>query len=315
MFDWNDLRHFLAVARAGSTLAAAEALKVNQTTVARRIAALEQALGARLFDRAQSGYRLTELGHELLPAAERLETEAATVARLVEQRSRKLAGTIRVTTNETIANLFLTPSLADFAELYPDVTVEVVVDPRHLDLGRGEADVALRAAQDPGTGPIVVRKLRHLPWAVYCSRDYAARHGCPADVSDLPAHKVIGSDGPLSAMTAFQWLEGAAGSAQVIARSNSLPNMLTAIRAGLGLAVLPCAMAEPEPDLVRCIGPMDEIGAPLWMITRHDAKDEPRIRAFTSFIAARIVAMRHLFELREPPPEPAPTADHASFLI
>ena len=99
MFDWNDLRHFLAVARAGSTLAGAEALKVNQTTVARRIAALERSLGAKLFDRAQSGYRLTELGHELLPAAERLEIEAATVTRLVEQRSRRLAGTIRVTTN------------------------------------------------------------------------------------------------------------------------------------------------------------------------------------------------------------------------
>lgn len=315
MFDWNDLRHFLAVARAGSTLAAAEALKVNQTTVARRIAALEQSLGARLFDRAQSGYKLTELGAELLPAAERLEVEAATVARLVEQRSRRLAGTIRVTTNETVANLFLTPSLPDFAELYPDIRVEVVVDPRYLDLSRGEADVALRAAQDPGTGPIVVRKLRHLPWAVYCSRDYAARSGCPRELDDLPKHKVIGSDGPLRDMAAFQWLEGAAGAAQVIARSNSLPNMMTAIRAGLGVAVLPCAMAEPEPDLVRCIGPLDEIGAPLWMITRSDNKDEPRIRAFTSFIAARIVSMRHLFEPRDPSPEPQPSPDHSAFLI
>ena len=315
MFDWNDLRHFLAVARSGTTLGAAEALKVNQTTVARRIAALEQALGARLFERAQSGYRLTELGHELLPAAARLEIEASTVARLVEQRSRRLAGTIRVTTNETIANLFLTPSLPDFADLYPDIRVEVVVDPRYLDLSRGEADVALRAAQHPGNGPIVVRKLRHLPWAVYSSRDYAARNGCPARVGELPRHKVIGPDGPLCEMAAFQWLEGAAGSAQVMARSNSLPNMLTAVRAGLGLAVLPCAMAEPEPDLVRCIGPMDDIGAPLWLITRSDNKDEPRIRAFTSFIAARIVAMRHLFELRDPPAEPAAPLDHAPSLI
>ena len=315
MFDWNDMRHFLAVARAGSTLAAAETLKVNQTTVARRIAALEQALGARLFDRAQSGYRLTELGRELLPSAERIETEAATVAQLVEQRLRRLAGTIRVTTNETIANVFLTPSLPDFADLYPDIRVEVVVDPRYLDLTRGEADVALRAAQHPGSGAIVVRKLRHLPWAVYCSRDYAARNGCPRSTEDLPRHKVIGPDGPLCEMAAFQWLEGSAGTAQVMARSNSLPNMVTAVRAGLGLAVLPCAIAEPETDLVRCIGPMDEIGAPLWLITREDGKDEPRIRAFTSFIAARIVAMRHLFELRDPPPEPQPPVDHSSFLI
>ena len=306
MFDWNDMRHFLAVARAGSTLAAAETLKVNQTTVARRIAALEQALGARLFDRAQSGYRLTELGWELLPAAERLETEAATVKRLVEQRSRRLAGTVRVTTNETIANLFLTPSLAEFAALYPDIRVEVVVDARYLDLGRGEADVALRASEHPGSGPIVVRKLRHLPWAVYASRDYVARNGCPADVSELPRHAVIGCDGPLASLAAFVWLEREAGSARVQARSNSLPNMVTAARAGLGLAALPCAMGEPEPDLVRCIGPIDVIGHPLWLITRSDNKDEPRIRAFTSFISARIVAMRHLFELREPAERPLP---------
>ena len=191
----------------------------------------------------------------------------------------------------------------------------MVVDPRNLDLGRGEADVALRAAQDPGSGPIVIRKLRHLPGAVYCSRDYAARSGCPRATEELPNHKVIGSDGPLAAMAAFQSLERAAGRAQVMARSNSLPNMMTAVRAGLGLAVLPCAMAEPETDLVRCIGPLDEIGAPLWMVTRSDNKDEPRIRAFTSFIAARIVAMRHLFELREPTGEPQPPADRASFLI
>ena len=97
----------------------------------------------------------------------------------------------------------------------------------------------------------------------------------------------------------------------MIARSNTLPNLLIAAQARLGLAVLPCAMAEPRQDLVRCIGPIDEPGAPLWLVPRTDLKDEPRLRAFTSFIAARIVSMRHLFELRDPdvrpeePPEPA----------
>ncbi|HEX8525374.1 LysR family transcriptional regulator [Allosphingosinicella sp.] len=303
MFDWNDLRHFLAVARAGSTLAAAEILRVNQTTVARRIAALERDLGAKLFDRAQSGYRLTQLGEELLCAAERVETEAEGVARLVQQSSRRLKGTIRVTTNETIANVFLTPSLMDFAELYPDIRLEVVVDPRQLDLARGEADVALRAGADPGSGPIVVRKLRHLPWAVYCSRDYARRNGCPGEIAQLAEHTIVGSDGPLAVMAAPMWLEQAAGAARVIGRSNSLPNMMAAVKAGLGLAILPCALAEPDPELVRCIGPMDDVGAPLWLVTRSDNKDEPRIRAFTTFISARIIAMRHLFELRDPAEE------------
>ncbi len=315
MFDWNDLRHFLAVSRTGSTLAAAAMLKVNQTTVARRIAALEQALGARLFEKAQSGYRPTELALELLPLAEQVETEAATILRLVEQRARRLSGKIRVTTNETIAAVFLTPSLPEFAALYPDICVEIVVDARHYDLGRGEADVALRAAPDPGSGPIAVRKLRDVPWGIYCSRDYAALKGRPDAVESLAAHTIIGADGPLTEMAPFQWLEAVAGPAHVIVRSNSLPNMLTAIQAGLGLAALPCAMAEPLPDLVRCIGPVEHLGTPLWLITRADSRDEPRIRAFTSYISARIVAMRHLFELGDDAPAAMPVADPSALLI
>ncbi|HWH17493.1 MAG TPA: LysR family transcriptional regulator [Allosphingosinicella sp.] len=301
VLDWNDLRHFLAVARAGTTLGASEILRVNQTTVARRIVALERALGAKLFDKMPSGYRLTELGREILPAAKQVEEEAETVIRLIEQRARRLAGAIRVTTNETIANLFLTPSLTEFAELYPDVRLDVIVDPRPLDLGRGEADVALRAGEKPGTGPIIVRKLRELPWAIYCSRDYAVRNGCPSSPEDLSRHRIIGGDGPLATMLAPSWLEQVAGTAKVVARSNSLPNLLAAVQAGLGLTVLPCALAEGDPQLIRCIGPVEELSAPLWLVTREDLKDEPRVRAFTSFISARIVAMRHLFELRQAP--------------
>lgn len=303
MFDWNDLRYFLAVARAGSTLGAAEALRVNQSTVARRVASLEQALGARLFEKRQSGYRLTDLGREILPTAQSAEREAETVLRLVEHRARRLSGTIRVTTNETIANLFLTPSMIEFAELYPDVRVDMVVDHRFLDLVRGEADIALRVGPSPGSGAIVARKLRYMPWAIYCSSDYAARHGCPASVEEFPRHKVIGGDGPLSALLALKWVEEAAGSDRVIARSNSLPNLQRAVQAGLGVAALPCAMGEPDRNLIRCIGPLDEIAMPLWLVTRSDHKDEPRIRAFSSFISARIVAMRHLFELRDAPEE------------
>ena len=189
MFDWNDLRHFLAVARAGSTLGAAEGLKVNQTTVARRIAALEQALGAKLFDKASAGYRLTELGSELLPVAERVEVEAETVLRLTEQRARRLTGTVRVTTNETIADIFLMPSVTEFCDLYPHIRLDIVVDARHLDLNRGEADVALRVGGSPGSGAIVARKLRHLPWGVYCSR------ATPREAAVRPPPKSFASTG------------------------------------------------------------------------------------------------------------------------
>jgi DNA-binding transcriptional LysR family regulator len=313
--DWNDLRHFLAVARAGSTLAAAETLKVNQSTVARRIGALEQALGVRLFDRLQSGYRLTAAGREILPAAERLEIEASTVLRLAEQRARRVAGTVRVTTNEPLANLFLNPCIREFTQLYPDVLIEVAVSNESLDLDRGEADVALRAGTQSGTGNLRVRKLRELQWSVYASRDYARRNGCPRTPGAFAGHAIIGGDAGLRRVPGPGWLERHAGSDRVVARSNSVTHMVAAVKAGLGLAALPCTLGELEPELVRCLPPPAELDSPLWLVTRADLADEPRIRTFTAFMSARIVSMRHLFEIREeqgrlePPPTTPETAN------
>ena len=300
--DWNDIRHFLAVCRVGSTLGAAETLKVNQSTVARRVTALEQSLGVRLFDRLQSGYRMTGAARELLPAAERLEIEAATIARLAEQRARRVAGSVRVTTNEPLANLFLSPCIREFTELYPDVTIEVVVTNESLDLARGEADVALRAGTQSGTGNLLVRKLRDLQWSVYSSRDYARRNGCPRDTGQLKGHMIVGGDAELARVPGPAWLERHAGSERVVARSNSVTHMVAAVKAGLGLGALPCTLGESDPELVRCLPPPRELESPLWLVTRADLADEPRIRTFTSFMSARIVSMRHLFELRPADP-------------
>src|SRR5258708_1826183 len=166
MYDWGDLRFFLAAARAGSTLGAARELRVNQTTVARRIAALEDALGARLFDRHQDGYRLSEAGTAILGQAEHVAAEAETLERLIAQRSRQLSGVIRVTTVEIIANMMLTPWLSEFMDLYPDIRVEVIVTDQRLDLSRGEADIAIRAGYMPTGSGVVVRKLADAPWAL-----------------------------------------------------------------------------------------------------------------------------------------------------
>ena len=296
--DWNDLRHFLAVARSGSTLAAAERLHVNQSTVARRIAALEEALGLALFARSQAGYRLTEAGEELLPAAERVELEVETVRRLSEQRLRRLAGTVRVTASEALANTFLNPCLREFNDLYPDVRIEVAIADRSLDIARGEADVALRAGVQKGEGAIVVRKLRDLEWSIYCSRDYARRNGCPQTAEEMRGHAVVDGDGSVASLPGILWLKRHAGSDRVVAKSNSLTHLAAAVRAGLGLGALPCQIGELDSELIRCIEPPSELYSTLWLVTRADIKDEPRVRTFTDFITARTVSMRHLFELK-----------------
>lgn len=293
--NWNDLRHFLAVARAGSTVEAAALLQVNQSTVSRRIGALEAALGATLFDKASSGYQLTELGRDFLPAAERAELEAEAVLQFVAQRLRRLAGTIKVTTNETIAELFLIPALSEFAELFPDIRVDVDVSSRQLDLERGEADVALRAARNRGKkGSLVGRKLSKLPWAVYCSHGYDRTHGRPMSAAELPRHRIISVEGGLASVGAFKWLEQNAGSAAVAGRTNSLPTLLTTVRAGLGVSALPCVRGEADSELVRCIGPNEEIDSSLWLIFGSHNRDDPKIRAFSAFIAERSLTVRRL---------------------
>lgn len=291
MFDWNDLRVFLAVARSGSTLGAARALGVNATTAARRIAELERALGLRLFDRRQSGYALTEAGQALRGAAERVEREATAFADGAAAFGRSVAGVIRVTTNEGLANGIMAPALSRFRQLYPEIRFELIVEERRLDIGRGAADVALRTGARPNEPGLAGRRLTPLAWAVYCGKGYADP---PAEVAALAGHPVIGAEAPIAELPGWVWLKSVVPPANVVARSSSVTNLIAAVRSGLGLSVLPCLLADTDPGLARCLGPIDGIESELWLVTRDELRDVPRIRSFLDFLAAHVMAMRPL---------------------
>lgn len=297
MYDWGDLKFFLAAARTGSTLAASRELGVNQTTVARRIAALEAALNARLFDRNQDGYRLSAAGAAILAQAERVAVEADTLARLLQQRSRELSGVIRVTTPEALANMLLTPLLSEFMELYPDIRVEVIAVDAKLDLARGEADVALRAGRMPTDAGVVVRKLTECPWALYASASYVEKFGLPKSAGDLNDHLVIGGNGWLATAEPFAWLAKAAPRAKVRSVASTLINSLYAIKAGHGVGPLPCLMASVEADLVECI-PLRELQYHYYLVTRESLKDVPHVRALNDFIVCRAGALKPVLQGR-----------------
>lgn len=299
MFDWDDFRYFLAVARSGSTVAASKIMRVNQSTVGRRIAALENAIEAKLFDKAATGYQLTAIGRDIIAAAERAELELGSVLLLVEEGTRRLTGTVKVTTNETIADLFLMPVLPEFAALYPDIRVDVIVSSRSLDLERGEADVALRAARHLDAGPLLATNLSELPWAIYCSRAYGERHGRPTYADELRQHRVIGVDGPLASVAGYNWLETNAGEEAVIARTNSLPNLMAAVRAGLGIGAIPCVRGEADPEFVRCIGPNQDLQSFLWLVTRSQIDAGPSVHAVSSFIVSKGPAVRQLLRFQD----------------
>lgn len=290
MYDWNDLKAFLAVARGGSTLAAAKALGVNQTTVARRIESLEAALALKLFERGQTGSRLTEAGKDLVEEAERVERAADRFETRAAGHRRGLAGVIRVTATEILANLMLMPGIVEFRQKYPEVQVDLIVTDRPLDIEAGEADVGIRSGAALPASDLIARKLIDHEFALYCSRDYAARKGLPT-LETLKDHDLIGGELEMSEGPGMAWMFRQAGGKAPVTRSNTLNNLLHAIKAGLGVGPMATQAADLDRDLVRCSEVIEEARGSSWIITRRELKDTPRVRAFIDFFVPYLQEM------------------------
>ena len=298
MFDWNDVKALLAVARGGSTAAAARELGVNQTTVARRLEALERDLDVRLVERSQTGASLTEAGLGLVADCEAMERAAISLRQKIDAHRRGVAGVLRVTLSEMLAASVITPLLPEFREIYPDVALELVITDEMLDLEAGQADVAFRGARALPDSNLLARKISATAWSLYCSRDYATRMGLPATPADLKDHLVIGgTDDPQTIPGLEPILREAPGVTPTL-RSTSMTNLFASVRAGLGIGPMPCLLADAEPDLVQVFPPPADSMAYTWLVTRPELKDAPRVRAFIDFFAPRIAALSRELEDR-----------------
>lgn len=293
MVDWNDLRFFLAVARGGSTAAAARLLGVNQSTVVRRIAALEEGLGLRLFTKKRDGYRLTPQGETLLEEGAAVEAAVQAFTRRAASLDSSLSSSLRVTIAEGMALGLVPKLLNEFHRRHPDIKVNLIIEDHYNDLSDGRAEVALRAGP-PGEGSLVGRKLSDQSWAVYGSREYVKRHGSPATPDDLNKHKVIGFEGQLENVTPARWLQVVAPRADIAHRSNSVLGSLFAAQSNFGLALLPCQIGDVESGLVRVIDPQPELTSGFWILTHRDLHKMPKIRTFFDFMVREIVKYRPL---------------------
>lgn len=296
MLDWNDLRYFLAVAREGSTLAAGRALRVSQTTVARRIAALEQALGFPLFEKRQAGYVLTPAGEELVARAQHVETAAAGFADAAQAQARDVTGTVKITTEEVYALTLIAPLLPELHELHPEIMIDLDTSQQVRDLGAGEADISLRstkAEQQPAG--LVGRQLCIDDWTLYCSRAYAERHGVPRSLEDLRRHSFIGGGGGNLWVHYQAWLRELGLEDQVAMHHATSGGLLSGVRSGFGIAVLPCIVGDADPDLVRCVPPREDHGRKLWLFTHERVRHTPRVRTVIDFLYERL--SRHVRRL------------------
>lgn len=292
MFDWNDLKFLLAVAREGSTIAAARSLGVNQSTVQRRLAEMERQLGQRLVERLPSGYRLTEIGASVLPLAEGVAAASGAFEQRVAELGRTMGGVIRLTCPEPIAfKLTQSGILERFQRANPGMKVEFVLSDQYVDLSKGEADVALRSG-DTDDNVLVGRKIADSLWALYASRDYVDRKGSPASLDDLGAHALVAFEESMSKHRVMAWLKEVAPGATYGARNTSVLGLIYAAKAGLGVAPLPMALGDGEPDLVRVLGPVPALTR-AWRILAHpDQRQAPHVAAFFAFILSESEALR-----------------------
>jgi DNA-binding transcriptional LysR family regulator len=283
MIDWDDVRYFLAVARGGSVRAAAKRLGVNHATVLRRIAQLEERLGAHMFEKLPSGYRLTAAGEEVLELANQMEASSHQLETRVFGRDQGVRGLLRVTLTPPLVNQLLMPDFADFARLHPDIEMEILSSGELANLTNREADVAIRVVYDRKTLPLNLHGLKgpELFGGVYMSRDRLAawRAGAP----DRMRWIVISSDG------IPDWARDV-GATGIPFRTTDGEAQIVAVRQGLGMTTLPCFVGDADPLLVRAPGADLHMYGTLWLLTQGETRKTKRVRLFTEFVSRRLTA-------------------------
>lgn len=285
--NWDDLRVFLAVARLGSVSGAARHLDVQHSTVSRRLQQLERRLGVRLLDRKRSGYQLTAAGESLQQATQRMEREVLTIDSALQGLDSHLGGTLRVTAVNIMAGSVLAPVFARFSTAYPEIDLQIVVANTDLSLAEREADVAIRVTNTP-MDTLMGKKLARIASTVYGSRDYVER----MKRDDL-APEWIGAS---CCDYHKRWTQTLSAGKHHRVLSDD-PNLtLQLIKQHVGLGVLPCYLADPDPDLIRYADPIPEMDVDLWFLFHTDLKRSERIYAFREFMAAELVAESDLLE-------------------
>ena len=292
-FDWDDLRFFLAVARAGRLTAAARQLEADHTTVSRRISALEHALKAQLFERKPQGYSLTEQGERLLGLAEGMETQALAVASEVGGADLALSGTVRIGAPDGIGTYFLAPELGALAERHPGLTLQLVALPRTFSLSKREADIAV-TLQQPTEGRLVSRKLTDYRLRLYASKDYLNRHGPISDLADLNGKTLVTYVADLIYSPVLDYFAGLEKHTSRRYECASVVAQLEAVRAGVGIGVLHDYAVRHFPEL-QVVLPEVSYLRTYWLVTHADLRNLRRVEEVYSFILGRVRANRGLF--------------------
>ena len=292
---WDDLRVFLTLSREGNLTAAARRLEVSHPTVARRIKALEQAIGARLFDRLPDRFVPTPAGEELLADAQAMERAAESIHRRSAGLTDTARGTVRLSAGEAMTG-FLAGHLPALRRDLQCVEFELIASHMLANLSRREADLMIRE-QVPDLASIVARRLGRAAYAIYRHPSLAVADASPGALRRMPW---AGFDDDHSYMPGQRWVLDLLGGARPGVRVNNWLVLRQAVRVGAGLAVLPCYLGDADPDLRRVGSVLAEVAADQWLLVHRDLRALPRVRAVIDALVRLFQAERAAIEGREP---------------
>ncbi|MEJ2603199.1 MAG: LysR family transcriptional regulator [Gammaproteobacteria bacterium] len=298
--DWSDMRLFLAIVEHGSLLAASEHLSLSQPTLGRRLSAMEKRMGVPLFVRTGRRMQLTDTGRAILENARRMEREMLAIERAVDVQSSGLAGEVVITATEGTGTEWLPPELMEFRRRYPDITLNIRVDNRSMDLLRREADIALRLGE-PTEPELIARKLVTVGFGLYAAPSYL-EHAPPLEsLDDLADHDLIGLETAVSRASLVPGNDTLElPSRRYVFTTNSPAAQIAAARAGYGIAVLSHRWVAMRGGLVPLLPEKNLHETSMWLVTHEELRYSARIRAVSDFLSERVLANKVQFQGRTP---------------
>jgi len=293
---WDDLRLVKAVAETGSLPGAADRLGVNHSTVFRRLKQIEETLGLALFEKSRAGYTATACGEEVIAIAERIDEDVSGFMRKLAGHEFAPAGELRVATNDSLLVSLLTPLFGAFRQSYPQIRLDVLIGNQALNLARRDADVAIRATDNPPE-TLVGRRAARIAWALYGPAAGLDSDGATGAVERDPAqHDWVSLGEQMGSFELVKWISAHVPAERLVYRLNTVLGLAEAVEAGVGIGYLPCFIGDARPALRRLAPPKAEFGTDLWLLTHPDLRAVPRVRALLDFLAAEIAMRRAYIE-------------------
>lgn len=279
--DWDDVRFFLAVAKTGSFSAAATQLNTKQTTVGRRIQALERRLGAKLFDRHRHGMEVTPAARGVLVQAESMLSNATSIERHLAGLDREMSGVVRVAATEGLAAQWLVPRLTELRRMHSDILVQVIVGDQVLDLATRQADLAIRFFR-PTSNQLVAARVGQFAMSIFAAPAYVEQYGMPQRLDDLRSHHIVDHTTLHSLPAMKPWTEVVEHSTNVVLRTNSSHSAIEAVKAAWGISVFPSYISKTA-NLVEV--PIElGITRDIWLVSHEETNKGARIRAVIDYI-------------------------------